>query len=163
MARRARALALLLVAVAACRRGPGVHRGDPVRLRYELSVDGAVLESNFDGDPIPIVQGEKDVPADVDAALLGMSPGQEKRLVLPAERAFGAYDPKRVETTPLAALGAVGQGLKAGQKILGFRDGKPETALVRSVAGGKAVLDFNHPLAGKTVVYRIRVMAAEPR
>jgi FKBP-type peptidyl-prolyl cis-trans isomerase 2 len=162
MARRALALAVLVL-VPACRHGAGVRPGDAVRLRYELSADGKVLESNFDGDPIPIVQGEKDVPAAVDAALVGMLPGQEKVLELPPEKAFGAYDPRRVETTPLSDLGDVGKGLKAGQKILGFRDGKPETALVRSVADGKAALDFNHPLAGKTVVYRIKVMGPEPR
>jgi len=150
-------LPALVLLVAACGPGPGVHPGDSVRLRYELSTGGAVVETNLTGEPLVIIQGRGDVPAAVDAALLGMTPGAEKSLTLAPEAAFGAYDPKRVETTRLSELGTLGRGLKAGQKILGFRDGRPETALVRAVEGGNAVLDFNHPLAGKTVVYRLRV------
>jgi FKBP-type peptidyl-prolyl cis-trans isomerase 2 len=159
MNRRLLLSAAIVLLTAACRRAPGVRAGDEVRLRYELSSGGAVVESNLDGAPLAVVQGRGDVPAAVDAALLGMVPGAEKTVALSAEQAFGAYDPKRVETIPLAGLGALGRGLKAGQKILGFRDGKPETALVRAVADGKATLDFNHPLAGKAVVYRLRVDA----
>jgi FKBP-type peptidyl-prolyl cis-trans isomerase 2 len=156
-----RAGALAFLALAACGRGSGARPGDELLIRYELSVDGAVRETNFDGQPIRIVAGRGDVPPGVDAALPGLRPGQEKVLTLAPEQAFGAYDAKRVETTPLSELGDVGRGLKAGQKIFGFRDGKPETALVRSVENGSAVLDFNPPLAGKTVVYRLRVEAVE--
>jgi FKBP-type peptidyl-prolyl cis-trans isomerase 2 len=155
---RAAACAVLL---AACRRGPGVHAGDAVRLSYELSSGGAVVETTFNDPPITVVQGRGDLPAAADAALLGMVPGAEKTVTLSADQAFGAYDPKRVETMPLSDLGDLGRGLKAGQKIMGFRDGKPETALVREVSGGTAVLDFNRPLAGKTVVYRLRVAAVD--
>jgi FKBP-type peptidyl-prolyl cis-trans isomerase 2 len=163
-ARRALALAALAaLALGACRRVSAARGGTALLIRYELTVDGKVLESNFSGEPIRVVAGRGDVPPGVDDALEELGPGQEKTLTLPPERAFGAYDPKRVETTALSALGDVGRGLKAGQKIFGFRDGKPETALVTSVGGGNAVLDFNRPLAGKTVVYRVRVEAVEPR
>lgn len=153
------ALALALPLCAACRRDGRVRPGDTVALRYELTVDGAVLESNFDGKPVSVVQGAGDVPPGVDAALPGMAPGEEKRLELAPERAFGPRDETRVQTMPLTAFGALAAGLKPGKKVEGFRDGKAETAVVLSTDGGKAVLDFNHPLAGKPVVYRLRVDA----
>ena len=155
-----RAVALVLLA-AACRRGPGARPGDRVLVRYELSSGGAVVESNFDGPPVAVAQGAGELPADVDSALIGMSPGDEKTVALASGTAFGPYDPARVETTPLSELGELGRGLKAGQKILGFRDGKPETASVVRVADGKAVLDFNPPLAGKPAVYRLRIVAVD--
>lgn len=153
------ALALALLLCAACRRDGRVRAGDAVALRYELTVDGAVRESTLEGKPADIIQGAGDVPPGVDAALLGMGPGEEKRLELAPERAFGARDESRVQAMPLTAFGALAAGLKPGKKVEGFRDGKAESAVVLSTGGGKAVLDFNHPLAGKPVVYRVRVVS----
>lgn len=152
-------LALAALLAAARRRDARVRPGDAVVLRYELSADGAVVESDFDGDPAAITQGAGDIPPGADAALLGMAAGEEKRLELPPEKAFGRRDPARVETMPLARLGGLARGLKPGLKVMGFRDGKPATARVLSIEGGKAALDFNPPLAGKTVVYRLRVVS----
>lgn len=151
-------LALALIA-AACSRGGRVRPGDTVVLRYELSADGAVVESDFDGEPATVVQGAGQLLPGADEALLGMAPGEEKRLELPPEKAFGLRDPAKVQAMPLAKFGDLAQGLKAGNKVSGFRDGKPETARVLSVENGAAVLDFNPPLAGKTVTYRLRVLS----
>jgi FKBP-type peptidyl-prolyl cis-trans isomerase 2 len=156
--RARRALGLVLLA-ASCRRHDAVRAGDTVVLRYELSADGAVVESDFDGEPATVVQGAGQVPPGADAALLGMAPGEEKRLVLPPEDAFGPYDPARVEVMPLSRLGALAKGLVPGRKVMGVRDGKAETARVVAVEDGRATLDFNPPLAGKTVQYRVRVLS----
>jgi len=150
---RKAALAALLLALA-CSRDARVRPGDPVVVRYELSVDGAVLET----ETVELTQGAGQLPPGADEALLGMKPGEEKTVELPPEKAFGPRDEKRVEAMPLAQLGDLARGLKPGAKVMGFRDGKPETARVLSIEGGKARLDFNPPLAGKTVVYRLSVL-----
>jgi len=154
---RKAALAAVLLSLA-CARGAGVRPGDAVVVRYELSAGGAVLET----ETVRVVQGEGQLPPGADAALLGMRPGEEKTVELAPEKAFGPRDEARVESMPLDKLGALGRGLKPGAKVMGFRDGKPETARVLSIGGGQARLDFNPPLAGKTVVYRLRVLSAAP-
>ncbi len=157
------ALAAGLLLAAACRRPESVLPGDAVTIRYELSAGGKVLESDFDGKPIVVYQGTGDLPPGADRALVGMTPGEEKVLTLAPADAFGPRDPKKVRTMALADLGAAGKGLRAGKKVLGFLDGKAVTARVLSVAGGKAVLDLNAPLAGETVVYRLKVLATRSR
>jgi FKBP-type peptidyl-prolyl cis-trans isomerase SlpA len=152
-------LALAVLPAAACRRDGRVRSGDAVALHYEMSVDGAVRESTFGGRPVEIVQGAGDVPPGVDAALIAMAPGTEKRLELTPETGFGPRDPARVQALPLKDFGALAAGLKPGQKVSGFRDGKAETGVVLSMGGGEVVLDFNHPLAGKAVSYRVRVVS----
>lgn len=159
MLKGAGALAALALLSCACRRDARVHPGDSVSIHYELSVDGVVRESNFEGPPAPVVQGGGDLPPGLDAALLGMEPGAEKRLVLPPEKAFGVRDPARVQTVPLKSFGDLAAGLKPGKIVSGFRDGKAERAVVVSVGGGSVVLDFNPPLAGKTVSYRLQVVS----
>lgn len=156
-------LALALLLPVACRRDGKVHAGDTVGLFYELTVDGAVRESNFGGKPAEVTQGGGDLPPGLDAALIGMSPGEEKRLTLAPAQAFGDRDPAKLQTMPLSKFGDLAKGLKPGKIIQGFRDGKAEEASVLSVSGGQVVLDFNDPLAGKTALYRIQVVStAEP-
>jgi FKBP-type peptidyl-prolyl cis-trans isomerase 2 len=152
-----------LLLLAACRRDARVRPGDTVVLRYELSSEGAVVESDFDGDPATVHQGAGEVPPGADEALLGMVPGEEKRLELAPEKAFGPRDEARVQSLALDKFGPFAAGLKPGKKVMGFRDGKSETARVVAVAGGKVLLDFNSPLAGKTVVYRVRVVSVGER
>lgn len=157
-ARSAAVFAVCAVFAVSCRRArPVVRPGDSVVLRYELSVDGAVRESNFDGEPATVVQGSGVLPPGVDAALLGLAVGEEKRLELPPSRAFGERDASKIQILPVSDFGALAKDLKPGKKISGFRDGKAEEGVVVAVSGGRATLDFNPPLAGKTVSYRIRV------
>ena len=152
-------LVLLLILPIGCRQIRRVKAGDKVHLRYELFSNGVVVESNLDGDPVPITQGAGEVPPGADEALIGMAPGEERQLDLGPEKAFGPRDPARVESLPLSKLGELAHGLLPGHKVLGFRDGKASTAVVLAVKDGKALLDFNSPLAGKTVVYRLRVVS----
>jgi peptidylprolyl isomerase len=161
--RRAAALALAsCAALTACHRAVVVRPGDRLLVAYELSVDGAVVETNFAQEPLTVVQGNGALPPGADAALLGMSVGQEKRVEIPPEKAFGPRDPNLLETMALKDFGELAAGLAPGKKVAGFRDGRQQTASVVSVDGGKVVLDFNPPLAGKTVVYRLRVIALNP-
>ena len=153
------ALVLAVLLPGACRRDPRVRAGAEVVMHYELSVSGTVRESTFHGRPVTIVQGRGDVPPGVDAALLTMAPGEEKRLTLAPEAAFGGRDAGRVQTLPLKKFGALGADLKPGKKVSGFRDGQAQSGVVLSVGGGQVVVDFNHPLAGQTVVYRVRVVS----
>lgn len=129
-------------------------------LYYELTVDGAVRESNFGGEPAEVVQGGGDLPPGLDAALVGMSPGEEKRLTLPPAEAFGERDPAKVQTMPLSKFGDLAKSLKPGKVVQGFRDGKAEEGVVLTISSGVVTLDFNDPLAGKTAAYRVRVVSA---
>lgn len=159
--RRTAVLLAALAAGSACRRAQGVRPGDAVTLGYELSAEGALVESRM-AEPVVVVQGAGQVPPGADAALLGMTPGAEKRVALSAAEAFGPRDPGRVQALALKDFGAMAAELKPGKKVRGFRDGKPQEAVVVSVGDGAATLDFNHPLAGKPVVYRLRVVAVAP-
>lgn len=156
--------ALLLALACACSRGPDgtVQPGSLVRLDYKLDVDGKVFESTEIHGPIEIIQGAGDVPAGVDKALLGMKAGQRADLDLSARDGFGARDPAKVESLPLASMGAMGADVAPGKKILGFKDGKPVSGRVLEVRDGVARVDFNHPLADKALRYRLEVVAVDP-
>lgn len=152
--------ALLALALAACSR-PAVGPDSRVVLEYELTSNGALIEASPKDEPLTMTMGAEAVPAAVEAELLGLRPGDEKTIDLTAERAFGAYDPAKVKSVPLAKFGGQAAKLKPGAKVSGVEGGRAVESRVVKVENGAATLDFNHPLAGKPLRYRLKVVAVE--
>ena len=157
------AVLLLLLSCACAREDGSVKSGSRVRLDYSLAMDGKPFESTEMHGPIEIEQGHGDLPADVDRGLLGMRAGQHREFDLPAGAGFGPREAGKIESLPLAPMGAMGADVKPGKKILGFKDGKPVAGRVLEVRDGAALVDFNHPLAGKALRYRVQIAAIDPR
>lgn len=142
----------------ACSRG-GVAPGASVTLEYELSSEGAVIESSAGKEPLVVIQGEGNLPGPVDEALIGLTPGSEKILDLTVEQGFGPVDPLKIKAIPLAKFGAMANTLAPGAVVAGAAGGRSAEGRVVKIESGYATLDFNHPLAGKALRYKIKVLA----
>jgi FKBP-type peptidyl-prolyl cis-trans isomerase SlyD len=92
----------------------------------------------------------------LERALEGKVAGEEVRLQLEPEQAFGEYDANLVRVEPAERYG---EGLKAGMKVEEGENGESTVYTVTDVAGGKAVLDGNHPLAGVALRFSLKVLA----
>ncbi|PIR19411.1 MAG: hypothetical protein COV48_02165 [Elusimicrobia bacterium CG11_big_fil_rev_8_21_14_0_20_64_6] len=154
------AAALLL---AACSRDGRVVTGSTVTLEYELSSGGAVIESSAGREPLVVIQGDGNLPGPVDEALLGLRPGEEKILDISARQGFGPSDPDKIREIPLGKFGAMAKDLKPGARVAGAQRGRSAEGLVVKVSSAAVTLDFNHPLAGKELRYRIKVLSTRPR
>jgi FKBP-type peptidyl-prolyl cis-trans isomerase SlyD len=87
----------------------------------------------------------------LERALEGMLPGADVRLQLEPEQAFGEYDAGLVRLEPVERYG---EGLQVGMEV------EEDRTLYRvtDIAGGKAVLDANHPLAGMALRFYMKVL-----
>ena len=156
-----RGLAALLL-LAACSREPRVAAGSTVELDYELTSAGALIESNAGRELLTVTQGDGNLPGPVDEALLGMKAGEEKVLQLTVDQGFGPPDPDKIKAIPLERFGPLAKDLVPGSLVAGAAGGKAARAKVLKVADGAATLDFNHPLAGKALRYRVKVVSIRP-
>ncbi|MEM1537576.1 MAG: FKBP-type peptidyl-prolyl cis-trans isomerase [Candidatus Nezhaarchaeales archaeon] len=95
------------------------------------------------------------LPKGLEEALLTMEVGEERTIEIPPEKAFGLRDPSNVKVLPARELVKRGITPRVGGQV--ELDNK--TAIIRSVGGGRVTLDFNHPLAGKTIVYTVKVVS----
>ncbi|MEM0488068.1 MAG: FKBP-type peptidyl-prolyl cis-trans isomerase, partial [Candidatus Bathyarchaeia archaeon] len=86
-------------------------------------------------------------------SLIGMEVGETKTVEIPPEKAFGPRDPEKVKRVPLKHFTARGITPTIGMQL--EYDGK--IATVRAIGAGRVLLDFNPPLAGKTLVYEATV------
>ena len=104
------------------------------------------------------VQGRQQVVPGLEQALYGMSIGEEKDIVVNATNGYGEIDPGAVKTLRRQSIPSAAQA-KPGQmvRLLHKRSGEVQRAIVVDVQPETIVLDFNHPLAGKTLHYHVRV------
>ena len=120
---------------------------EEVAKKERLYKEGEIYE------PKLIVLGEGWVLKALEDELLKLEVGKEATVEIPPEKAFGPRDPGKVKLVPLRRLTSKGITPQIGMRI--EYDGKMAT--VRTVGAGRVQLDFNPPLAGKTLVYEVTV------
>ena len=113
----------------------------------KLYKEGDIYESRL------VVVGEGWVLKALDEALLTFKIGKSETVEIPPENAFGQRDPEKVKLVPLRRLAARGITPKLGAQI----EYDKRLATVRTIGSGRVTLDFNPPLAGKTLVYEVTV------
>ncbi|KPV63224.1 MAG: putative FKBP-type peptidyl-prolyl cis-trans isomerase [Candidatus Bathyarchaeota archaeon BA1] len=104
-------------------------------------------------EPRLVVVGEGWVLKALDESLTNFEVGKTASVEIPPEKGFGHRDPEKVRLVPLRRLTARGVTPQLGMRL--EVDGK--LATVRTMGAGRVQLDFNPPLAGKTLVYEVTV------
>ena len=100
-------------------------------------------------EPYFVIVGEGWVPKGLDEALTTLDVGKSSTIELPPDKAYGARDPKKVRLVPLRKFTADGVSPVPGLQL--NVDGKP--AQIRAVGAGRVQVDYNHPFAGRTLIY----------
>jgi len=120
----------------------------------EVAKKEGIYNPNYSYKPIPVVVGFGMVVKGLDEALLGMNVGEEKVIEVPPEKAFGYRNENLVKTFNLSDFKKQDVEVKPGEYVnINGILGK-----VISVSGGRVMVDFNHPLAGKTLVYNVKIV-----
>lgn len=133
-----------------------------VSLEYTLS-DSEGNRLNPDNEPLIYLHGGYGlVFAKVEEALEGKAIGDSVTVALEPEEAFGAFDEELVVEEPLSELP---DELAVGMEIDGYFDDAPDEVVIYTVTqinGETAVLDANHPLAGKALLFEGTVRELQP-
>ena len=134
---------------------PPIEEGAKVTLEMTISVpnDHLVIPPHTS----EYTHGAKQLIPGLEQALVGLHVGEKKRVELDADHAFGQYDAAKKTTIPRTQLP---QTIAAGE-ITTTPEGRPFTVV--SLADDSAVIDFNHPLAGKQIVLDVVVLKVKPR
>jgi len=132
-----------------------VTSGDVVHLHYTGKFeDGTVFDSTEGGDPLELVAGATDIIDGVSQGIIGLEVGEAKTLTVPPDRGYGTRDEALAKRVPLDALP---EGIEVGDRVSANANGHEIVFQVTAIEGGEAVIDANHPLAGKTLVFQLAV------
>jgi len=120
---------------------------EDIAKKEKLYKEGQIYEPNL------IVIGEGWVLKTLDESLPAQEPDKTASVEIPPEKAFGNRDPEKVRLVPLKRLMAKGITPQLGMRV----EYEGKLAIVRTLGAGRVQLDFNPPLAGKTLVYEVTV------
>jgi FKBP-type peptidyl-prolyl cis-trans isomerase SlyD len=128
-----------------------------VSLDYSLHLgDGAIVDSSGDGEPLVYLHGSGQVIPGLERQLEGLSVGDARQLTVAPKDGYGEQDPKQIQEVDKQAFGD--RALKAGDEFIAVDDHENEIPVrIQAVHGEKVTVDFNHPLAGKTLHFSIKV------
>ncbi|MCI0570409.1 MAG: peptidylprolyl isomerase [Myxococcaceae bacterium] len=134
-----------------------VAKDTVVSLDYRLHLgDGKVFDESEPGDPLVYLHGHGEIVPGLEKAVEGKSVGDTVKAVVPPEEGYGDHDPEAVQEVPREEL-PEGE-LEVGGTLYGTDDeGDEMEALVKEVREKTVVLDFNPPLAGKTLHFEVKV------
>lgn len=140
-------------------KAPVIESGKEITIEYTMSVEGNVLDSTSGRGPARYTQGKDDILPALSKSLEGLHVGDEKTVVLGPEEAYGKVNPQAIKQIPLSAFPA-GVKLEPGTFLpVKGPNGKTFPVRVLQVTPETVVVDFNHPLAGKTVSFHIKVVS----
>lgn len=130
-----------------------------VSLAYTLTSEGKIVETATADDPLDYLHGAENIVPGLESALTGKRVGDKFTITLAPEDAYGDYDEEDTETFSKDEIPEA-DTLHVGMVILlEDEDGYQFEATVSEVTADEVMLDFNPPLAGKTVTYDVEVVA----
>lgn len=133
-----------------------------VSLAYTLTVDGEVI-SEFDvNDPLEYLHGAENIIPGLERVLEGKRVGDRFSVTVPPEDAYGDYEEDDIDEIPRSEIPAI-ETLEEGSMVeVEDEDGYSFYATVTRITADTVVLDFNPPLAGKTLTYDVEVLGIRP-
>jgi len=141
-----------------------IKKGNMVTLDYEGRFeDGEVFDSSKHGDhshPLTFKVGEGQVIQGFDKAVIGMDIEQEKEFSIPPEEAYGMPDERLFQEIPRQALPSDPQPEKGMTLVMRTPQGDLPV-MISEVKEDSVILNLNHPLAGKTLIFKIKILAVQ--
>ena len=139
-----------------------VEENTIVTLDYTLTVDGEVIETSTNAEPIQFIQGKGQIVRGLEEALYGLRVGESKDVIVSAEDGYGEEDPDAIADVPRNEFPDE-VPLEPGVELqLIDQEGDELEAYIVSVGKKMVRLNFNHPLAGKELHFSINVTELRP-
>lgn len=136
-----------------------VKEGDKVKVEYTGTFDdGTVFDTSVGKEPLGFKVGSKMVVPGFEKAIIGMDVGEEKEFKLQPAEAYGERSEQLIKKVPKEHLPKEAE-IKAGMTLMAaLPNGAQIPVLVAEVGDTEATLDMNHPLAGKVLNFKIKVV-----
>ena len=139
-----------------------VKDGMLVSIEYTLKgTDGKVIDSSKGKEPLKYVHGQRTMIPGLEKELTGMKVGGEKNVTVKPEDAYGQISPNAIQEIPKEKIPP--NALKVGAVLQGQDEqGRPMLARIKEIKDKSVIIDMNHPMAGKTLVFNVKIVDIQP-
>jgi len=138
-----------------------IEDGRLVSIEYTLTLDdGSTADTNVGEEPLVYTQGEGEILDALEEALAGLAVDDEKQVRIAAEQGYGPVDPDAFDQVALDDIPEDAREVGA-MLVAEDSEGNQRSVRVHEVRADGVVLDLNHPLAGQTLHFAVRIVAIE--
>lgn len=138
-----------------------VEDGKRVSLEYTLRLDDqSVVESNVGKPPLQYTHGSHEIIPGLEQALSGLDEGDVQQVTVAPEDAYGPVKPEGFHEIEKSRV-PEGARKVGAQLVARDQEGHERRLRVHEVRDDTLVVDLNHPLAGKTLIFDVKVLAVE--
>jgi len=131
--------------------------GRKVTMHFAIKLeDGQVIDTNFDKKPAEFEYGDGNIPEGFEAALVGLKVGDHTELTIAPERGFGQHNPSNIQRMKRSDFKDM--DLEPGLVVSFQEPGGEIPGVVVEFDEKNVSIDFNHPLAGKTLTFEVKVI-----
>ncbi|BAP41720.1 peptidylprolyl isomerase [Pseudomonas sp. 21LCFQ02] len=134
-----------------------IGQNTQVTLHFALRLEnGDTVDSTFDKSPATFKVGDGNLLPGFEAAIFGFKAGDHKSVRIPPEGAFGQHNPQNVQIMPRSQF----EGMELSEGLLVIFNDAANTELpgvVKDFDEQQVTIDFNHPLAGKTLDFEVQI------
>ena len=136
-----------------------IEKGKTIAFEYTLTVDGEEMDSSKGRGPLEYTHGDDSLIPGLTRRMEGMEEGEERKIEVPKEEAYGPVNPEALKEIPRDKLPQeikieIGTMLEAQGK-----DGMTFPVKVTGIKDDSVTVDFNHPLAGKSLTFVVKVVS----
>lgn len=136
-----------------------IRDGIVVSMAYVLTVDGEEISRAAKDEPLEYLHGAENIVPGLEAALDGKRPGDKFTVTLPPEDAYGDYDEDDIDEFDRDEIPG-SENLEPGMVVeVEDEDGYIYMGIVQEITEDSVVVDFNPPLAGKTLTFDVEVLS----
>ncbi len=134
--------------------------GDKVRVHYTGWLeDGTQIDTSEGGDPLEFTLGAGEIIPGFETIVLGMEPGEVRKLDIQPEAAYGPYDESKIQSIDKTQFPEEAE-LEIGQQFQATREDDGESVIfsIMDVEEDSVIVDANHPLAGQTLTFEVELV-----
>ncbi len=138
-----------------------IEDGRTVSLEFTLKLDdGTVAESNVGGEALQYVHGQGQMLPGLEQAITGLTAGDSKDVTLAPAEGFGDINPEAFQAVPLDVIPEDARSPGA-MLVASDESGNTRQVRIREIQDDQAIVDLNHPLAGQTLHFSVKVLNIE--
>lgn len=129
-----------------------------VIVHYTLKVDGEVVSTSRESEPLSFLQGHQNVVPGFEAEIEGLEKGSKKSFTVRPEDGYGEYYDDAKKVYPKTEFPGDMDMVEGTELVYETEDNQQLPCVITQVTDEEVTIDFNHPLAGKTLLFSIEVM-----
>jgi FKBP-type peptidyl-prolyl cis-trans isomerase SlyD len=136
-----------------------INENSVVSMEYQVMEADTknVVDSNVGQDPLEFIIGKGQIIPGLESELMKLDAGEKADVIVAPENAYGEYNEEAVQTLPKEQFAGI--ELKEGMTLYGSGEGgQTVQVVVKSFNDEEVNIDYNHPLAGKTLMFTVTIM-----